>query len=232
MPGVIRSASSGDVASNNSSNSDLTPPSPPSSQYSTSSSQFTPITRQKTALFRLQHTPDKKKENSNRNASFLGPKPEGGIRIGDEHQAEIPDCCPLACLTEYVDEEARGERQSICVWKPVDDERISDERIEEFIKAALVQNCEFNREQVLGVLYEAEMDIDRAMEKMEKYKPLASTLSKRDQELFEQTFSFYGKNFRRLKVQFPENRWPIWSPSITSRRRSVNVRSVMCNKDF
>lgn len=124
---------------------------------------------------------------------------EGQINIGDEYQADIPDCDPDDCLLQYMQEEATDKRQSICVWKGPDaEDMLTEEQIRDFCIVAR-ERYHFNVEQALGILQYANMDVERAMKSLEDYRSMPDEWSRSDKILFEQAFAFNGKIFRRIK---------------------------------
>ncbi|XP_076464104.1 REST corepressor 1-like [Babylonia areolata] len=119
--------------------------------------------------------------------------PEKKSRVGEEYQAEIPSYDP----TERND--SGGE--AMLVWAPAKD--LSDAKVDEYISVAKEKHG-YNTEQALGMLFWHKHNVDRALADLANFTPFPDEWTVEDKVLFEQAFTFHGKQFHRIRQMLPD----------------------------
>jgi len=120
----------------------------------------------------------------------------GGMRVGRDYQAKIPNIIPEP------DRNAQAENErALLVWKPT--EKLTDDEIEEYISMAK-EKFQYTGEQALGLLYWHRYDIQRATQDLGNFTPHPEEWTIEDKVLFEQAFQFHGKCFDRIRQMLPD----------------------------
>ncbi|XP_014235945.1 REST corepressor 1 isoform X2 [Trichogramma pretiosum] len=140
------------------------------------------------------------------------------IRVGRDYQAAIPEVVPDTDETETenvsvaencsvpdnVSVESKNEatqEKALLVWSPVHD--ITDARLDKYVHVAKTQYG-YNGEQALGMLFWHKHNLDRAILDLSNFTPFPDEWTNEDKILFEQAFSFHGKNFAKIRQMLPD----------------------------
>ncbi|PVD26346.1 hypothetical protein C0Q70_14017 [Pomacea canaliculata] len=118
---------------------------------------------------------------------------DGGMRVGDDYQAEIPPFNP--------DQKIEGGVDAMLVWAP--NNEMSDAKVDEYINIAKEKHG-YNTEQALGMLFWHKHNIERALADLANFTPFPDEWTVEDKVLFEQAFSFHGKSFHRIRQMLPD----------------------------
>ncbi|XP_014235948.1 REST corepressor 2 isoform X5 [Trichogramma pretiosum] len=144
--------------------------------------------------------------------------PVARIRVGRDYQAAIPEVVPDTDETETenvsvaencsvpdnVSVESKNEatqEKALLVWSPVHD--ITDARLDKYVHVAKTQYG-YNGEQALGMLFWHKHNLDRAILDLSNFTPFPDEWTNEDKILFEQAFSFHGKNFAKIRQMLPD----------------------------
>jgi len=120
----------------------------------------------------------------------------GGMRVGRDYQAKIPNLIPEA------DRNVQAENdKALLVWKPTD--KLTDDEIEEYISMAR-EKYQYTGEQALGLLYWHRYDVKKSTQDLGNFTPHPEEWTIEDKVLFEQAFQFHGKCFDRIRQMLPD----------------------------
>ncbi|XP_041131882.1 REST corepressor 1 isoform X2 [Polyodon spathula] len=120
----------------------------------------------------------------------------GGMRVGAQYQAVVPD---------YDAELAKScqERENfgMLVWSP--NRTVSEAKLDEYIAIAKEKHG-YNMEQALGMLFWHKHNIEKSLADLPNFTPFPDEWTVEDKVLFEQGFSFHGKTFHRIQQMLPD----------------------------
>ncbi|XP_041122494.1 REST corepressor 1-like [Polyodon spathula] len=120
----------------------------------------------------------------------------GGMRVGAQYQAVVPD---------YDAELAKScqERENfgMLVWSP--NRTVSETKLDEYIVIAKEKHG-YNMEQALGMLFWHKHNIEKSLADLPNFTPFPDEWTVEDKVLFEQGFSFHGKTFHRIQQMLPD----------------------------
>ncbi|KAK1160711.1 REST corepressor 1-like isoform X4 [Acipenser oxyrinchus oxyrinchus] len=120
----------------------------------------------------------------------------GGMRVGAQYQAVVPD---------YDAEVAKScqERENLgmLVWSP--NRTVSEAKLDEYIVIAKEKHG-YNMEQALGMLFWHKHNIEKSLADLPNFTPFPDEWTVEDKVLFEQGFSFHGKTFHRIQQMLPD----------------------------
>ncbi|XP_053331571.1 REST corepressor 1 [Spea bombifrons] len=120
----------------------------------------------------------------------------GGVRIGPQYQAVVPDYDPevaKSCLLR--------EDLGMLVWSP--NPNLSEAKLDEYIAVAKEKHG-YNMEQALGMLFWHKHDMEKSLADLPNFTPFPDEWTVEDKVLFEQAFSFHGKSFHRIQQMLPD----------------------------
>nr|XP_057946216.1 REST corepressor 1-like [Doryrhamphus excisus]XP_057947001.1 REST corepressor 1-like [Doryrhamphus excisus] len=119
----------------------------------------------------------------------------GGMRVGPQYQAVVPDFDPEVArtcqLTDSVD---------MLVWTPSSGVH---NQLDEYITIAKDKHG-YNMEQALGMLFWHQHNVEKSLADLPNFTPFPDEWTVEDRVLFEQAFSFHGKSFRRIQQMLPD----------------------------
>lgn len=147
------------------------------------------------SLFKEENSLRSLKSGFHTDISGVSANNEGGIRVGNEYQADLPDCLSLPYI------KGTDEPLSIMVWHPNADHL--DLRVDHYLEIA-AEKFGYNQEQALGLLFWHHHNVDKSLSDLPNFVPFPEHWDTMDQVLFEQAFAFYGKNFHRIHSMMPE----------------------------
>ncbi|XP_062595549.1 REST corepressor 1-like isoform X1 [Saccostrea cucullata] len=117
----------------------------------------------------------------------------GGMRVGNDYQAKVPEYKP------EIKPDPRND--AILVWAPAID--LSDGKVDEYVNIAKEKHG-YNTEQALGMLFWHKHNIEKALADLPNFTPFPDEWTVEDKVLFEQAFSFHGKSFHRIRQMLPD----------------------------
>ncbi|KAF0294936.1 REST corepressor 3 [Amphibalanus amphitrite] len=121
---------------------------------------------------------------------------EGKIKVGQDYQARVPDLLP----SNQRKPEKCTER-GLLMWAP--SSKASDEMLERYLKKSK-EKYNYTCEQALGMLFWHNYNFEKAMADLPNYTPHPEEWTVEDKVLFEQAFSFHGKNFHKIHQMLPD----------------------------
>uniref|UniRef100_A0A3Q3XJJ7 Uncharacterized protein n=1 Tax=Mola mola TaxID=94237 RepID=A0A3Q3XJJ7_MOLML len=116
----------------------------------------------------------------------------GGMRVGPQYQAVVPDFDQAAQLRENL---------GMLVWIP--SERLNQAQLDEYVSIAKDRHG-YNVEQALGMLFWHKHNIEKSLADLPNFSPFPDEWTVEDRVLFEQAFSFHGKSFHRIQQMLPD----------------------------
>uniref|UniRef100_A0A2K5IXX2 REST corepressor 1 n=1 Tax=Colobus angolensis palliatus TaxID=336983 RepID=A0A2K5IXX2_COLAP len=138
------------------------------------------------------------------NSFFLftlpGPLPQkggGGMRVGPQYQAVVPDFDPAKLARRSQERDNLG----MLVWSP--NQNLSEAKLDEYIAIAKEKHG-YNMEQALGMLFWHKHNIEKSLADLPNFTPFPDEWTVEDKVLFEQAFSFHGKTFHRIQQMLPD----------------------------
>ncbi|XP_016353944.1 REST corepressor 1-like [Sinocyclocheilus anshuiensis] len=112
----------------------------------------------------------------------------GGMRVGPQYQAVVPDYDPglwLLSVGRFIDNTG---------WMA---------NVDEYIAIAKEKHG-YNMEQALGMLFWHKHNIEKSLADLPNFTPFPDEWTVEDKVLFEQGFSFHGKTFHRIQQMLPD----------------------------
>jgi REST corepressor 1 len=119
---------------------------------------------------------------------------DGGMRVGGDYQAVIPECNQNA--------KPDTKMEAMLVWAPHPN-HLTDAKIDEYMAEAKEKHG-YNMEQALGMLFWHKHSIEKALADLPNFTPFPDEWTVEDKVLFEQAFSFHGKSFHRIRQMLPD----------------------------
>lgn len=120
----------------------------------------------------------------------------GGMRVGPQYQAVVPDYDPEVAKTSQ-----ERDNLGMLVWFP--DLSIPEAKLDEYI-AISKEKHGYNMEQALGMLFWHKHNIEKSLADLPNFTPFPDEWTVEDKVLFEQGFSFHGKTFHRIQQMLPD----------------------------
>ncbi|XP_060685234.1 REST corepressor 1 isoform X3 [Hemiscyllium ocellatum] len=120
----------------------------------------------------------------------------GGMRVGSQYQAVVPDYDPEVAKNCH-----ERENLGMLVWSP--NQNISESKLDEYISIAKEKHG-YNMEQALGMLFWHKHNIEKSLADLPNFTPFPDEWTVEDRVLFEQAFSFHGKTFHRIQQMLPD----------------------------
>uniref|UniRef100_UPI00398E966E REST corepressor 1 isoform X2 n=1 Tax=Pristiophorus japonicus TaxID=55135 RepID=UPI00398E966E len=120
----------------------------------------------------------------------------GGMRVGSQYQAVVPDYDP-----EVAKHCQERENLGMLVWSP--NQNVSESKLDEYISIAKEKHG-YNMEQALGMLFWHKHNIEKSLADLPNFTPFPDEWTVEDRVLFEQAFSFHGKTFHRIQQMLPD----------------------------
>ncbi|XP_060736211.1 REST corepressor 1 [Tachysurus vachellii] len=120
----------------------------------------------------------------------------GGMRVGPQFQAVVPDYDP-----EVAKASQERENLGMLVWIP--NQTLSESKLDEYIAIAKEKHG-YNMEQALGMLFWHKHNIEKSLADLPNFTPFPDEWTVEDKVLFEQGFSFHGKTFHRIQQMLPD----------------------------
>ncbi|KAJ7990936.1 hypothetical protein DPEC_G00292050 [Dallia pectoralis] len=143
----------------------------------------------------------------------------GGMRVGTQYQAPVPDYDPeIAKLAEG------RENLGMLVWIP--SPNLGEAKLDEYITIAKEKHG-YNMEQALGMLFWHKHNIEKSLADLPNFTPFPDEWTVEDKVLFEQGFSFHGKTFHRIQQMLPDKSIPSLVRFYYSWKKTRSKTSVM-----
>ncbi|KAG5265730.1 hypothetical protein AALO_G00245750 [Alosa alosa] len=120
----------------------------------------------------------------------------GGMRVGPQYQANVPDYDP-----EVAKASQERENLGMLVWFP--NHNLAEAKLDEYIAIAKEKHG-YNMEQALGMLFWHKHNIEKSLADLPNFTPFPDEWTVEDKVLFEQGFSFHGKTFHRIQQMLPD----------------------------
>uniref|UniRef100_A0A672QK75 REST corepressor 1-like n=1 Tax=Sinocyclocheilus grahami TaxID=75366 RepID=A0A672QK75_SINGR len=120
----------------------------------------------------------------------------GGMRVGPQYQAVVPDYDP-----EVAKASQERDNLGMLVWFP--NPSIPEAKLDEYIAIAKEKHG-YNMEQALGMLFWHKHNIEKSLADLPNFTPFPDEWTVEDKVLFEQGFSFHGKTFHRIQQMLPD----------------------------
>ncbi|XP_030641945.1 REST corepressor 1 [Chanos chanos] len=120
----------------------------------------------------------------------------GGMRVGPQYQAVVPDYDP-----EVAKASQERENLGMLVWFP--NHNLAEAKLDEYIAIAKEKHG-YNMEQALGMLFWHKHNIEKSLADLPNFTPFPDEWTVEDKVLFEQGFSFHGKTFHRIQQMLPD----------------------------
>ncbi|XP_062863299.1 REST corepressor 1 [Trichomycterus rosablanca] len=120
----------------------------------------------------------------------------GGMRVGSQYQAVVPDYDP-----EVAKASQERENLGMLVWIP--NQNLPESKLDEYIAIAKEKHG-YNMEQALGMLFWHKHNIEKSLADLPNFTPFPDEWTVEDRVLFEQGFSFHGKTFHRIQQMLPD----------------------------
>uniref|UniRef100_A0A3Q1B9G8 REST corepressor 1 n=1 Tax=Amphiprion ocellaris TaxID=80972 RepID=A0A3Q1B9G8_AMPOC len=120
----------------------------------------------------------------------------GGMRVGPQYQAVVPDFDPDVAQAAQL-----RENLGMLVWIP--SSCLNQTQLDEYIAIAKEKHG-YNMEQALGMLFWHKHNIEKSLADLPNFTPFPDEWTVEDRVLFEQAFSFHGKSFHRIQQMLPD----------------------------
>ncbi|XP_075993421.1 REST corepressor 1 [Genypterus blacodes] len=120
----------------------------------------------------------------------------GGMRVGPQFQAVVPDFDPGEARAAQL-----SENLGMLVWIP--NSCLNQTQLDEYIAIAKEKHG-YNMEQALGMLFWHKHNIEKSLADLPNFTPFPDEWTVEDKVLFEQAFSFHGKSFHRIQQMLPD----------------------------
>ncbi|XP_013877579.1 REST corepressor 1 [Austrofundulus limnaeus] len=120
----------------------------------------------------------------------------GGMRVGPQYQAVVPDFDP-----DVAQAAQRRDNLGMLIWIP--SSCLNQNQVDEYINIAKEKHG-YNMEQSLGMLFWHKHNIEKSLADLPNFTPFPDEWTVEDRVLFEQAFSFHGKSFHRIQQMLPD----------------------------
>lgn len=120
----------------------------------------------------------------------------GGMRVGPQYQAVVPDFDPDVAKAAHL-----RDNLGMLVWIP--NSCLNQSQLDEYIAIAKEKHG-YNMEQALGMLFWHKHNIEKSLADLPNFTPFPDEWTVEDKVLFEQAFSFHGKSFHRIQQMLPD----------------------------
>ncbi|KAJ8333336.1 hypothetical protein SKAU_G00422320 [Synaphobranchus kaupii] len=120
----------------------------------------------------------------------------GGMRVGPQYQASVPEYDP-----EVAKASQERENLGMLVWFP--NQSLAEAKLDEYIAIAKERHG-YNMEQALGMLFWHKHNIEKSLADLPNFTPFPDEWTVEDKVLFEQGFGFHGKTFHRIQQMLPD----------------------------
>lgn len=120
----------------------------------------------------------------------------GGMRVGLQYQATVPDYDPDVAKSAQ-----ERDNLGMLVWIP--STSLADTKLDEYIAIAKERHG-YNMEQALGMLFWHKHNVEKSLADLPNFTPFPDEWTVEDRVLFEQAFSFHGKSFHRIQQMLPD----------------------------
>ncbi|XP_043998678.1 REST corepressor 1 [Gambusia affinis] len=120
----------------------------------------------------------------------------GGMRVGPQYQAVVPDFDPDVAKAAHL-----RDNLGMLVWIP--SSCLNQTQMDEYIAIAKEKHG-YNMEQALGMLFWHKHNIEKSLADLPNFTPFPDEWTVEDKVLFEQAFSFHGKSFHRIQQMLPD----------------------------
>ncbi|XP_007574980.1 REST corepressor 1 [Poecilia formosa] len=120
----------------------------------------------------------------------------GGMRVGPQYQAVVPDFDPDVAKAAHL-----RDNLGMLVWIP--SSCLNQTQLDEYIAIAKEKHG-YNMEQALGMLFWHKHNIEKSLADLPNFTPFPDEWTVEDKVLFEQAFSFHGKSFHRIQQMLPD----------------------------
>lgn len=120
----------------------------------------------------------------------------GGMRVGPQYQAVVPDFDPDVAKAAHL-----RDNLGMLVWIP--NSCLNQTQLDEYIAIAKEKHG-YNMEQALGMLFWHKHNIEKSLADLPNFTPFPDEWTVEDKVLFEQAFSFHGKSFHRIQQMLPD----------------------------
>ncbi|XP_024866732.1 REST corepressor 1 [Kryptolebias marmoratus] len=120
----------------------------------------------------------------------------GGMRVGPQYQAVVPDFDPDVAQAAQL-----RDNLGMLIWIP--SSCLNQNQVDEYITIAKEKHG-YNMEQALGMLFWHKHNIEKSLADLPNFTPFPDEWTVEDRVLFEQAFSFHGKSFHRIQQMLPD----------------------------
>ncbi|XP_047201450.1 REST corepressor 1 [Girardinichthys multiradiatus] len=120
----------------------------------------------------------------------------GGMRVGPQYQAVVPDFDPDVAKAAHL-----RDNLGMLVWIP--SSCLNQTQLDEYIAIAKEKHG-YNMEQALGMLFWHKHNVEKSLADLPNFTPFPDEWTVEDKVLFEQAFSFHGKSFHRIQQMLPD----------------------------
>ncbi|XP_061599820.1 REST corepressor 1 isoform X2 [Cololabis saira] len=120
----------------------------------------------------------------------------GGMRVGPQYQAVVPDYDPEVAKAAQL-----RDNLGMLVWIP--SSSLNRTQLEEYVALAKEKHG-YNMEQALGMLFWHKHNVEKSLADLPNFTPFPDEWTVEDRVLFEQAFSFHGKSFHRIQQMLPD----------------------------
>ncbi|XP_077587283.1 REST corepressor 1 [Stigmatopora nigra] len=143
----------------------------------------------------------------------------GGMRVGTQYQALVPDFDPEVAKSCQL-----SHSVGMLVWSP--SSNVQQSQLDEYITIAKDKHG-YNMEQALGMLFWHQHDVEKSLADLPNFTPFPDEWTVEDRVLFEQAFSFHGKSFHRIQQMLPDKSMASLVRFYYSWKKSRNRSSLM-----
>ncbi|XP_075883861.1 REST corepressor 1 isoform X2 [Nelusetta ayraudi] len=120
----------------------------------------------------------------------------GGMRVGPQYQAVVPDFDPEVAQAAQL-----RDNLGMLVWLPSN--ALNQIQLDEYVSIAKDKHG-YNVEQALGMLFWHQHNVEKSLADLPNFTPFPDEWTVEDRVLFEQAFSFHGKSFHRIQQMLPD----------------------------
>ncbi|KAG7277746.1 hypothetical protein CRUP_023034 [Coryphaenoides rupestris] len=143
----------------------------------------------------------------------------GGMRVGPQYQAMVPDYDPDVAKSAQ-----ERDNLGMLVWIP--SSTLANTKLDEYIAIAKERHG-YNMEQALGMLFWHQHSVEKSLADLPNFTPFPDEWTVEDKVLFEQAFSFHGKSFHRIQQMLPDKSMASLVRFYYSWKKSRSKTSVM-----